>query len=70
MNDATLAAFRQIHEAMQTEPCDWQWIGKHMSQRMFGITETRAKAYAEKHGGIAEQMDTPSPLKPIRSLSR
>ena len=56
MNDATLNAFRQIHEAMQTEQTNWQWIGPHMSQRMFGITETRAKAYAERHGGTAEKM--------------
>ena len=56
MNDATLQAFRNIHEAMQTEPTDWQWIGQYASQRMFGITETRAKAYAEKHGGNAEKM--------------
>jgi hypothetical protein len=56
MNDATLNAFRQIHEAMQTEPTNWQWIGPHMSQRMFGITEPRAKAYAERHGGTASKM--------------
>ena len=56
MNDATLNAFRQIHEAMQSDPTDWQWIGPHMSQRMFGITETRAKAYAERHGGTASKM--------------
>ena len=56
MTAATLNAFRQIHEAMQSEPTDWQWIGPHMSQRMFGITETRAKAYAERHGGIASKM--------------
>ena len=56
MNDATLNAFRQIHEAMQSESTDWQWIGPHMSQRMFGITETRAKAYAERHGGTASKM--------------
>ncbi len=56
MNEATLTAFRAIAEAMQTEPTDWQWIGPHMSQRMFGITEKRAKAYAERHGGVAQKM--------------
>lgn len=56
MNDAQLQAFRDIAAAMQTEPADWQWIGPHMSQRMFGITERRAKAYAERHGGKAERM--------------
>jgi hypothetical protein len=51
-----LSTFRAIADAMQTEPTDWQWIGPHMSQRMFGITEQRAKAYAERHGGVAAQM--------------
>lgn len=56
MTDATLQAFRTIAESMQTEPADWQWIGPHMSQRMFGITRTRAEGYAKRHGGAAEQM--------------
>jgi len=56
MNDNTLRMFRELHEAMQTEPCDWQWIGEWESQRMFGITEKRAKEYAERHGGRAEKM--------------
>lgn len=56
MNDATLTHFRAIADAMQTEPTTWQWIGAHMSQRMFGITETRAKAYAARHGGVAQEM--------------
>ena len=56
MNNAVLTQFRAIAEAMNTEPTDWQWIGQHMSQRMFGITETRAKAYAARHGGTAERM--------------
>lgn len=57
MNEATLQAFRNIAEAMQTEPQDWQWIGPHMSQRMFGISESRAKAYALRHGGVAKPLD-------------
>ena len=57
MNDQTLFAFRAIAEAMNTEPTNWQWVGPHMSQRMFGITEQRAKAYAERHGGTASQMN-------------
>lgn len=58
MNDATLQAFRQIAGALRgPQPNDWQWIGPHMSQRMFGITEQRARAYAERHGGEARQMD-------------
>lgn len=55
--DATLEGFRQVWASMQTAPQDWQWIGPHMSQRMFGITESRAKAYAERHGGEAKRMD-------------
>jgi hypothetical protein len=54
--DAQLDGFRRIAEAMQTQPTDWQWIGPHASQRMFGITEDRATAYAARHGGTAAQM--------------
>lgn len=58
MNDATLTHFRQLADAMQgPEPRDWQWLGRWESQRMFGITEKRAKAYAERHGGKAEKME-------------
>lgn len=57
MNEAQLEAFRQIAAAMQgDEPQDWQWIGQWMSQRMFGITEKRAKEYAARHGGTASRM--------------
>ena len=56
MNNAQLEAFRQIADTMQTQPTDWQWIGPHMSQRMFGITRERAEAYAKRHGGKAEPM--------------
>lgn len=55
MNDATLAGFRQIAETMLGKT-DWQWIGPHMSQRMFGITQERAEAYAKRHGGEAKPM--------------
>ena len=58
MNDATLHGFRMIAAAMQTAPTDWQWIGPYMSQRMFGITEQRAKEYAARHGGEARKMDS------------
>jgi hypothetical protein len=57
MNHANLEAFRAISAAMQSEPTDWQWIGQHMSQRMFGITKTRAKAYADRHGGTAKKIE-------------
>lgn len=64
MNNATLEGFRQIHEAM-TGAADyaeyvrdhsWQWIGQWASQRMFEITEERAKAMAARHGGTASRM--------------
>jgi hypothetical protein len=58
MNNATLEAFRAISDAMQTEPTNWQWIGKHMSQRMFGITEKRAREYAETYGGVAKPLSS------------
>lgn len=57
MNEAALLQFRAYAEAMNgSEPQNWQWIGRHMSQRMFGISERRARAYAERHGGEARQM--------------
>jgi hypothetical protein len=56
MTEAQLQAFRALYQAMVTEPQNWQWIGPHMSQRMFGITEARAKAYAARHGGEARKM--------------
>jgi hypothetical protein len=55
MNDATLQAFRQIADAMIGQ-ADWQWLGPHASQRMFGITRERAEAYAARHGGEAKPM--------------
>lgn len=62
MNDTALAYFREIAAAMAgPEPRDWQWIGPHMSQRMFGITEARARAYAARHGGEARKMEPPKP---------
>ena len=57
MNHAQFQAFRNIADAMAgPEPRDWQWIGKWDSHRMFGITEKRAKDYAERYGGTASQM--------------
>lgn len=55
MDEATLNGFRQLADAMRTAPANWEWIGPHMSQRHFGITEQRAKEYAERHGGIARR---------------
>lgn len=57
MNNNTLKAFRDIADTMSgPEPKDWEWIGKWMSQRMFGITERRAREMAAKHGGNARRM--------------
>lgn len=58
MSDAVLYAFRDIADQMNGgEPQDWQWIGKYVSQRMFGISEARAKEYAQRHGGVASKME-------------
>jgi hypothetical protein len=57
MTDLQLSHFRQLADALQTSPSDWQWIGPHLSQRMFGITRERAEAYAQRHGGEARKMD-------------
>ena len=51
-----LEHFRAIAAAMANAPRTWQWIGEWESQRHFGITEERANALAEKHGGIASPM--------------
>lgn len=57
MNDATLNGFRQIADAMAgPEPRTWEWIGVHMSQRMFRVTQARAKKYARQFGGVARPM--------------
>lgn len=56
MTNAQLDGFRAIAALMQTAPQDWQWIGPHASQRMFGITEQRARDYAQRHGGTASPM--------------
>jgi hypothetical protein len=56
-NQPVLTEFRRIADAMAGAPRTWQWIGPHMSQRMFGITEARAKAYAQRHGGEARLME-------------
>lgn len=48
--------FRGIAASMLTEPATWQWIGEHMSQRQFGITERRAIELASKFGGEARAM--------------
>lgn len=55
-HDPFLSLCRTLADSMQTEPTDWEWIGPHMSQRMFGITRTRAEAYAQRHGGVAQKM--------------
>ena len=37
MNSSQLQAFRNIAAAMHgNEPQTWEWVGKQMSQRMFG----------------------------------
>ena len=57
MTNTQLTAFRNLAAIMAgTAQQKWEWIGQHMSQRMFGITESRAKDYAAKHGGSARKM--------------
>lgn len=58
MTDATLQSFRDIAATMMgSEPQDWQWVGQWMSQRMFGISQTRAQEYARLYGGTASRME-------------
>ncbi len=69
MTDATLTAFRQIASAMHGNvPQDWQWIGKHMSQRMFGISEKRAKEYAAQYGGEARRMTDDQKVMGLKTI--
>jgi hypothetical protein len=56
MNEAQIESFRALASAMSPDPHDWEWIGKHLSQRMFGITEARAREYAERYGGEARSI--------------
>lgn len=56
-SDSTLVLFRAIADAMTPpETATWQWLGQWDSQRMFGITEARAKSMAARHGGVASPM--------------
>jgi hypothetical protein len=55
MNNQQLKNFRNIADQMFPNR-DWQWIGKWESQRMFGISQERAEAYAKRHGGEAKKM--------------
>ncbi len=58
MNTTTLEQFRKLADAMTgTEPKNWEWIGRWQSQRMFGITEARAREYEKRHGGTARRME-------------
>jgi hypothetical protein len=57
MNEAQLQAFRDLASRLSgDEPQDWEWVGEHASQRMFGITERRAKDYERRLGGTARRM--------------
>jgi hypothetical protein len=57
MTDATLQTFRDLAAVLLTGRAgDWQWIGPWSSQRMFGITEARARDYARRFGGEAKAM--------------
>ena len=58
MTEADLQRFRHLAAQIAgPDPQDWQWIGRHMSQRLFGITEVRAKEYALRYGGFASKME-------------
>lgn len=58
MTEAALLEFRAIAATLAgPAPQDWQWVGAHLSQRMFGITEQRARDYASRHGGEARRME-------------
>lgn len=60
MNNSTLDHFRALADIMAGPDTDWQWIGVHISQRLFGISEIRAKDYAARFGGVASKMEVRS----------
>ena len=51
MTDSSLQAFRDIADQMIGK-ADWEWVGPHMSQRMFGITQERAEGYAKAQNAL------------------
>ena len=61
ITDGDMDHFRALAEAMREarDPgaTDWEWVGEHMSQRMFSITEARATRYAQTYGGTASRME-------------
>jgi hypothetical protein len=61
MNDHVLNHFRSLAEEMTNPnrlPQDWEWQGQWMSQKMFGITERRAKDLEKRYGGVAKKMES------------
>ena len=56
VNAAELALFRRLARELGVIDEGWQWIGPFMSQRMFGISEKRARDYAARYGGEASKM--------------
>mgnify|MGYP006958869208 CR=1 FL=1 len=48
---------KRIAERMDTAPKNWQWIGEHLSQQHFGITQARAEMLQRMYGGIASPLD-------------
>ena len=61
MTGTTLYELRELAEAMRDArdpgPTTWEWIGEHMSQRMFNLTEARATWFATFYGGMAQRME-------------
>lgn len=57
MNQAQVQALRNLADGLHLgQQLDWEWIGRSGSQRMFWITEERARDYAAVYGGIARPM--------------
>jgi len=58
LTDHDLERLRALADAMAgPESCDWRWFGPHQSQRMFNISERRARIFAARHGGSASKME-------------
>jgi hypothetical protein len=57
-DDHFLKPFQDAAKLMRGDaPATWQWEGDWDSQKMYGITEKRAKENAKNFGGVAKPME-------------
>ena len=47
---------RSITDEFPIVPTNWEWVAPHLSQRISGISEIRAKDLVARNGGMAGEM--------------